>query len=112
MNRENVIERMVEQYREHLEEKNDEELLGSRRLEVIRENVEVLISNMVDYVREETIEEMVDQYQRQLDGKPDEELFGGQDDSEQRDTRQEVVDDKIDWRHRHPAQLIISNALS
>ena len=28
---------MVEQYREHVEEKNDEELLGSRRLVITKE---------------------------------------------------------------------------
>ena len=82
MNREDVIENMVEQYRAQLEEKEDEELLGSR-LEQMREDAKVLVSNMLESLREATIEEMVEQYRRQLDGKPVEELIGGQDDSEQ-----------------------------
>lgn len=82
MNREDVIENMVEQYRAHLEEKEDEELLGSR-MEQMREDAKVLVSNMLESLRENTIEQMVEQYQQQLDGKPDEQLIGGQDDSEQ-----------------------------
>jgi CHAD domain-containing protein len=82
MNREDVIENMVEQYRDQLEAQDDEELLGNR-LEIFRENANVLVSNMLESLREETIEEMVKRYQRHLDGKPDEELIGGQDDSEQ-----------------------------
>ncbi len=82
MNREVVIEQMVEQYRANLEEQEDEELLG-HRLQRMREDAKVLVSNMLESLREETIEEMVEQYRRQLDGKPDEELIGGQDDSEQ-----------------------------
>ena len=82
MNREDVIENMVEQYRAQLEEKEDEDLLGSR-LEQMRKDANVLFANTLEDVREETIEAMVEQYQRQLDGKPDKELIGGQDDSEQ-----------------------------
>ncbi len=82
MNREDVIDNMVGQYRAQLEEKEDEELLGGR-LEIFREDTKVLVSNMLESLREEAIEEMVEQYRRQLDGKPDEELIGGRDGSEQ-----------------------------
>jgi hypothetical protein len=82
MNREDVIENMVEQYRGQLEEQEDEELLGGT-LDTLREDAKVLFANTLEDVREGTIEEMVEQYQRQLDGKPDEELIGGHDDSEQ-----------------------------
>lgn len=81
-NREDVIENMVDQYREQLEEKDDDELLGGT-LEQLCEDAKVLLANTLESVREETIEEMVEQYRRQLDGKPDKELIGGQDDSEQ-----------------------------
>ena len=78
MNREDLIE----QSRAQLEEKEDEELLGSR-LEQMREDANVLVSNMLETLRGEAIEEKVEQYQKELDSKSDHELFGGQDDSEQ-----------------------------
>jgi hypothetical protein len=81
MNREDVIDNMVEQYRAQLEEKEDEELLG-HRLQRMREDAKVLVSNMIESVREATIEEKVEIYQKELESKSDHELFGGQDDSE------------------------------
>lgn len=81
MNREDVIENMVEQYRANLEEQEDEELLG-HRLQRMREDAKVLVSNMMESVREATIEEKVEKYQKELESKSDHELFGGQDDSE------------------------------
>ncbi len=81
MNREDVIEQMVDQYRANLEGQEDEELLG-HRLQRMREDAKVLVSTMLESLREETIEEMVEQFQKQLEGKSDEQLIGGQDDSE------------------------------
>jgi hypothetical protein len=81
MNREDVIDNMVEQYRAQLEEKEDEELLGSR-LEQMREDAKVLVSNMLESLREATIQEKGEKYQKELESKSDHELFGGQDDSE------------------------------
>lgn len=82
MNREDVIKTMVEQYRVQLAEQEDEELLGNR-LNRMRENAKVLISNVLESLREETIEEMVEQYQKELESKSDNELIGGRDGSEQ-----------------------------
>jgi hypothetical protein len=82
MNREDVIEQMVEQYRAQLEEQEDEELLGNR-LKRMREDANVLVSNMLESLREETIEEMVEQYQKELERKSDHELASeDHDDSE------------------------------
>jgi len=82
MNREDVIEKLVDQYREQLEEKDDEDLLGSR-LETIREAAKLLLSNRLESERDETIERLVEQYQEELKSKSDEELFGeNKDDSE------------------------------
>ena len=82
MNREDVIETLVDQYRDQLEAQDDEELLGNR-LEIFREDSKVLVSNMLESLREETIEEMVEQYQKELESKSDNELIGGRDGSEQ-----------------------------
>lgn len=81
MNREDVIENMVEQYRAQIEEQEDEELLGGT-LEKMREDAKVLFANTLESVRGATIEKKDEQYQRDLESKSDHELIGGQDDSE------------------------------
>jgi hypothetical protein len=82
MNREDVIEQLVEQYRANLEEQEDEELLGNR-LQRMREDAKVLVSNMMESVREATIEEKVEKYQKELQGRSDQELASeDHDDSE------------------------------
>ena len=49
--RQNMIERMVEQYRDDLDEKDDDELLGGT----------------LDTLREHTIERMTERYQAELE---------------------------------------------
>ena len=78
-----VIEKMVDQYRDQLEEKDDDDLLGSSRLAIFREDAKVLVHNMLEALREETIEELVESYQKNLEGMSEQELFGGQGDSKQ-----------------------------
>ena len=66
--RDEVIQRMLDEYREQLDEEDDDELLGDK----------------LAFLREDTIERLVEQYQEELEGKSDEELLGeNQDDSEQ-----------------------------
>lgn len=60
MNRDDVIEQMVEKYREDLEEKDDEDLLGST----------------LEEMRQEAIENLLERYQEELEGKSDKELEG------------------------------------
>jgi hypothetical protein len=81
--RDDVIERMVDQYRDHLAEQYDEDLLGSSRLEGFREDTKELVNDMLESLREETIEELVEQYQKKLESTSGEELLREeQDDSE------------------------------
>ena len=91
MNREDVIEQMVEQHRETLEAKDDEELLG-KTLERVREKTiearveqfeeelegesnEELLGDTLDDLREHAIDELVDHYREQLERRSDEELL-------------------------------------
>jgi hypothetical protein len=60
MEREEVVEALVAKYKDILEEKDDEELLG----------------NTLEKLREETVEAMVESYQESLDEMDDEELLG------------------------------------
>jgi len=60
MNRDEVIEQLLDQYREQLEEKDNEELLGTT----------------LDKMRENAIEAMVERYQESVEEMDDEFLFG------------------------------------
>jgi hypothetical protein len=95
MNREEVIEQMVEKYREELEGKDNKELMSvmskdaiaDLREEVIESHIEhyrekleeqsdgyLGIEEELELVRDETINKMVEQYQEKLKEKDDEEL--------------------------------------
>jgi len=58
--RDEMIQRMLDEYREQLEEEEDDELLGDR----------------LEFLREDTIERLVEKYQEELERKSGEKLFG------------------------------------
>ena len=68
MNRDEVIEDLVGKYREALEEKDDEDLLG----------------NTLERAREEAVEEMVERYQEHVEEMDDEDLLGDSLENQQR----------------------------
>lgn len=60
MDREQIIERLLDKWRQELDEKDNEELLG----------------DALDRVREEVIQAKVENYQEDLEDQDDEELLG------------------------------------
>jgi hypothetical protein len=66
MNRDDLIERLIDQYQKQLEEMYDEDLIGDA-LEMAKEN-------LIERLREEAVERRIDVYRSSLERMSDEEL--------------------------------------
>lgn len=87
VNREDVIAKMVDQYREALEHKGDKELLGYT-LDTLRENTVEYLSERYQTELEEQMKRNMEHYQEDLEQQSDEDLLGS--------TLEEVREDTIE----------------